>query len=78
MAKKEDRLILTFDKDYGRLIFRYNIQDPPAVVFFRLKGDNPLFAGNYLLILVKSQGFRFENHFTVIETAGIRQRKYLR
>jgi len=75
-AKQEDRIILTFDKDYGKLIFQYNIQAPSSVIFFRVKGDDPLFAGSYLLALLKSEGVSFGDCFAVIETNGIRQRKY--
>ena len=38
-------IILTFDRDYGELIFRYHLINPPAVIYFREKGKDPLFAG---------------------------------
>ena len=41
IAVAEQLIILTFDRDYGELIFKYKMQPPPAVVYFRLKGDNP-------------------------------------
>ncbi len=33
--------ILTFDKDYGELLFKHKLENPPAVVFFRDKGQDP-------------------------------------
>lgn len=69
-------IILTFDKDYGEMIFRYGIRTPPAVIYFREKGQQPLFAGEILVTLLKSKSFHFENRFTVIEKGNIRQRFY--
>ncbi len=69
-------IILTFDKDYGELIFRYRITNPPAVVFFREKGQYPLFAGEILLRNLQSGSINFEHAFTVIEVQNIRQRHY--
>ena len=70
-AKEEDRVILTFDKDYGEIVFRYKIIC--AVIFFRDKGDNPLFAGLKLLEIIKE--ISMEGCFTVIDKNGIRQRE---
>lgn len=75
MAVKGQWIILTFDRDYGELIFKYNRQSPPAVVYFRTKGEQPEDAGKLLLNLIKNAQFRLEGLFTVIEESGIRQRK---
>ena len=69
-------IILTFDKDYGELIFKYQRQKPPSVVFFRFKGEHPKAAGEILLELLESKEFLFEDYFTVVERDSIRQRKY--
>lgn len=76
IAIENDLIILTFDKDYGEIIFRYQLANPPAVIFFREKGSDPLFAGQFLLLLIKSQTISFKNSFTVIEKENIRQRSY--
>lgn len=75
IAKKELRIILTFDKDYGELIFRGNLVDPPPVVFFRYRGKAPFEAGMMLLETILS-GTAIEQCFTVMERDGIRQRTY--
>jgi predicted nuclease of predicted toxin-antitoxin system len=76
LASIEKRIILTFDKDYGEIIFRYNKLNPPSVIFFRTKGPDPLEAAENLLLVIKENLFSFENHFTVIANDSIRQRKY--
>jgi predicted nuclease of predicted toxin-antitoxin system len=41
LAMKEKRLILTFDKDYGELIFNYGYKLPAGVIFLRLAKYTP-------------------------------------
>jgi predicted nuclease of predicted toxin-antitoxin system len=76
IAQKEKRIILTFDKDYGELIFRHNIKQPPAVVFFRFKGASPTFAGDLLKKIIVENEIKLENTFTVVEENNLRQRLY--
>jgi predicted nuclease of predicted toxin-antitoxin system len=59
-AKSEKAIILTFDKDYGEIIFRHEQQDPPAVVFFRFKGSYPETAGHLLMELMKTTELSLE------------------
>lgn len=69
-------IILTFDRDYGEIIFRYSKVNPPAVVFFREKGNVPEFAGLSLLALLANHDITLSGAFTVIEINNIRQRFY--
>lgn len=75
LARSESRCILTFDKDYGELIFKEGVDDPPDVVFFRYRGKDPQAAASLLLHLVES-GTELSGRFTVVEDGGIRQRIY--
>ena len=75
-ASKRNQIILTFDKDYGEIIFRTKIEQPISVIFFRFKGKGPEEAGIVLIDLIENKKMKFENSFTVIEKDSIRQRKY--
>ena len=75
-AVRGNLIILTYDKDYGELIFRYAKNNPPSVVFFREKGQDPMFAGQTLLTILGNQDVKLTGSFTVIETNSIRQRFY--
>lgn len=76
IALKTDLIILTFDRDYGEIIFRYKINNPPTVIYFREKGRDPLFAGDLLLTLLSDSQITLANSFTVVEENNIRQRFY--
>ena len=62
----ENLIILTFDRDYGELIFKYRLDTPPAVIYFRNKGKVPTDAAAILLDLLQNQDLIIENVFTVI------------
>jgi len=75
-AIANNSVILTFDKDYGEIIFKHARQNPPAVIFFRFKGENPESAGQMLIDILANRELEVEKKFTVIEQEGIRQRIY--
>jgi len=75
IAQAEDRTILTFDKDYGELIFKDGIDNPPAVLFLRYRGRDPKAAATLVRDTLFA-GTVLERRFTVIEEQGIRQRIY--
>lgn len=69
-------IILTFDSDYGELIFKYAKDNPPAVVFFRDKGNAPEFAALSLISFLERNTIILPGAFTVIEPNNVRQRFY--
>lgn len=76
IAIKEERTILTFDRDYGELIFKHNYKPQRGVIYLRLdeyKADEP---GKLIEDLINKKGFDFDNALTVLDKNGIRQRKY--
>jgi predicted nuclease of predicted toxin-antitoxin system len=76
IATELNLIILTFDRDYGEMIFKYSKDNPPAVVFFREKGNVPEFAALSLINLLTNSDIKLSNTFTVIEANNIRQRFY--
>ena len=70
-------IILTFDSDYGKLLFKYEISPPPAIIYFRFKGAHPSYAANILIEKIENENLKVESFFTVIEENNIRQRKLL-
>ena len=77
LAIKENRLILTFDKDYGELIFHYGYKPQGGVIFLRLDNYTPEKPGEIIHKLLSDKLLRTENYLTVFDGKTIRQRKYV-
>lgn len=70
----EQRIILTFDRDYGELIYRLGLHPPAGVIYFRYTPQSPLEPGQHLLQLLQNPSFMFAGRFTVLEREQLRQR----
>lgn len=75
-AVADSRWILTFDLDYGELVFRRHLDPPPAIVLFRLSTYGLLDPGRRALELLASPEAGAGGFF-VIETGGQRYRPLL-
>lgn len=76
IAMKEDRTIITFDRDYSELIFRYGYMPNAGVIYLRFAEYTPEYPGEIIRQLVNSGEINFRKCLTVIDERGIRQRKY--
>ena len=72
-ATEEDRLIVTHDKDFGVLAFRWGLPATSGVILFRLSGDNPN-ADNARILNVLEQRTDWAGHFCVVTHDRIRAR----
>ena len=75
-ATAEERTIITFDRDYGELIFRNNYKPPCGVIYLRLDQYSPVEPGEIVEMLLGDKFLNFNNALTVVDKNGIRQRKY--
>ncbi|WP_375506794.1 DUF5615 family PIN-like protein [uncultured Nostoc sp.] len=73
-AANEQRVILTFDRDYGELIYRLRLPSPTGVIYLRFRPHTPEEPATLLLNLLEIEGLQFEERFTVLERDQIRQR----
>ncbi|MBK7937048.1 MAG: DUF5615 family PIN-like protein [Lewinellaceae bacterium] len=75
IAIESNRTILTHDRDYGELVFKYGYRPAAGVIYFRMKNYLPAEPAQVLLGLLSKPNFTFEGQHTVIdETGSIRQR----
>ena len=74
-AVLENRIILTFDRDYGELIFHRKLPAPFGVVHFRFFPSTPEEAGHRLLALFGADAVPLVGYYTVLARNQIRQRK---
>jgi predicted nuclease of predicted toxin-antitoxin system len=76
-ARREKRLLLTFDKDFGALVFQKNRRHPAGIVLFRLSLPSPAeTAASVSRILESRQDWT--GHFSVVDDTSIRMRPFPR
>lgn len=74
-AQAEDRLVVTFDKDFGELAFRWGLPASCGVILFRLRTQSPDYVRNRVVeILAARADADWLGHFFVVEEYRIRVR----
>ncbi len=76
-AAREEHIILTFDRDYGELIYRLRHPIPAGLIYFRFAPSTPREPAEIVLQLLTVKGLVLEGRFTVVERTQIRQRPLL-
>lgn len=71
-AVTEKRWVLTFDRDYGELVFARKIPPPPAVVYFRLAHYSATLPAEMFLELIARHDIA--GCFVVVESEDFRTR----
>ncbi|QIN78022.1 hypothetical protein GBA65_05255 [Rubrobacter marinus] len=74
-AAGEARVVLTFDRDYGELIFRPGLPTPAGVIYLRFEPHHPGEPAERLLELLDAGSLPIEGRFTVLERDRVRQRR---
>lgn len=72
-AESEKRWIVTFDRDYGELIFARGLGAPPALILCRMRSYRPESPGRLVVELLES-GNELEGYFIVLDESGSRKR----
>lgn len=76
IAHEQERTILTFDRDYGELIFKHHLKPKASVIYLRLDEYSPQEPGIIIEKLIRENQIDFSNTLTVVDKNGLRQRKY--
>lgn len=76
IAIAENRLIVTFDSDYGELIFKHGYKPPAGVIYLRIMEYSPEYPGEMIHDILSTTKLDFSHKLTVIDKNGIRQRSY--
>ncbi|HWB10086.1 MAG TPA: DUF5615 family PIN-like protein [Pirellulales bacterium] len=72
-SEVEGRLVVTFDKDFGELAFRWGLPAACGVALFRLRTQDPDYvAARVLDAFAEAAGW--VGHFAVVEDARVRVR----
>mgnify|MGYP000937861191 FL=1 len=73
-AQKQDRVLITFDKDFGELAFRSKHPAASGIILFRMPMNSPAEAARFLSEAIRSRD-DWEGHFSVVETHRVRMRR---
>jgi hypothetical protein len=72
-ALAESWLLLTFDKDFGELVFHKGAKASCGIVLFRIAIPSPAKAAQKVVTSLESRS-DWENQFSVVEEAMVRMR----
>jgi predicted nuclease of predicted toxin-antitoxin system len=70
-AQQEDRIIVTFDKDFGELAFRSKLPAQSGVILFRITPRSPQYIAQAAVQALASRD-NWVGHFSVVEDTRIR------
>jgi predicted nuclease of predicted toxin-antitoxin system len=73
IAVAQERWIVTFDRDYGELIFSQSFPTPPALIYLRLHSYRPELPGRLLVDLLREPS-NLAGQFVVIQDENLRKR----
>ena len=74
VTRSESRIVVTYDRDFGFLVFRTHAPIPPGIVYFRSQPVAPESTALELLAIMNTPGVVLEGRLTVVEPGRIRQR----
>lgn len=75
-ATSDGRILLTFDRDFGELVYRFGHVGGTGIVYFRSPPRTPLEPVTRLLGLLAARETHLEGSLTVIANTDIRQRRF--
>jgi predicted nuclease of predicted toxin-antitoxin system len=71
LAKEDDRILITFDKDFGKLVFKLK-QMVKGVILLRFSPVSPSIISENIKKLLVMKNIKLEGHFTVVGVGKIR------
>ena len=76
VAIEENRTIITHDSDYGELIFKHGYRPTAGVIYIRIQPSTPTETAHIVESLINNSKFSFAQTLTVVDSNGVRQKKY--
>jgi predicted nuclease of predicted toxin-antitoxin system len=78
MACESNRVLVTFDRDFGELIYRDLAPIPPGVIYLRIADHSPGAVASILLAFLGDPAVVVVGRFSVLTTDTVRQRSLAR
>ena len=70
-AQSEGRILVTLDKDFGELAFRWGLPASNGIVLFRIRATSPAYVARVAVVTLASRP-DWAGHFSVVEDDRIR------
>jgi len=71
IARKENRILITFDKDFGELAFKSKLPAECGIILFRISTSSPEYITKVAIAVLESRS-DWAGNFSVIEDNRIR------
>jgi predicted nuclease of predicted toxin-antitoxin system len=75
LARETSRWLITFDRDYGELVFRQHLPPPPLVLLLRVPSYLPEEPAAWIDMLYRS-GQLEDGHFCIYDGETVRRRAF--
>lgn len=70
-AQAEDRIVITFDKDFGEMAFRQGLAASSGIILFRIPTSSPAHVARVAAAVLETRA-DWAGHFAVVEEDRIR------
>jgi predicted nuclease of predicted toxin-antitoxin system len=77
-ARLGGHILITFDRDFGELVYRRGAPVPAGIIYLRLRGVMPGPIASILINLIESPDIELSGRFTVVDPEKVRQRALVR
>ncbi|HVG45832.1 MAG TPA: DUF5615 family PIN-like protein [Longimicrobium sp.] len=74
IAREQNRVLITFDRDFGELIYRDLAPVPPGVIYLRVTVSSSEGPAQVVANLLSDTSFEILGRFSVVTGDGVRQR----
>lgn len=74
LARREQRTLLTFDRDYGELVYLKHLPCPTGIIYLRFVPISPEDGVQLLASLLADEGKDVEGYFVVLDRDNYRRR----
>ncbi len=71
IGREQGRVLLTFDPDFGELVFQRRERPPPAIILLRM---HPISVELTLALALQALSSAIDGHFVVATSEGVRRR----
>jgi len=73
-CRAEQRILVTFDRGFGALVYQHKVATPEGVVLLRLVPQAPHHVAEILLGLASRTDLQLNGRFTIVSRERLRQR----